>query len=122
MVGYKSSLTPLKNELKSIGACAIAEAGFYQGRTARWGISWTFQSDIKLDDFMPNKEFQKKKLKPPVSFCVPESYDSTTALAKLKELLIDLKVIFGFILFLSFKLKSIFLKLVDYICVQISKR
>lgn len=92
MVGYKSSLSPLKNELKSIGACAVAEAGFYQGRTVRWGIAWTFQPDIKLQDFMPNKEFPKVKLKPPVSFHISDSYDSTTALAKLTELLADLKV------------------------------
>lgn len=94
MVGYKSSLCPLKNELKSIGACAIAEAGFYQGRTTRWGIAWTFQPDIKLNDFLPNKMFQKVKLKPPVSFPIPETYDSTTALAKLTELIANLKVTF----------------------------
>lgn len=96
MVGYKSSLGPLKNELKSIGACAVAEAGFFQGRTTRWGIAWTFEPDIKLIDFMPNKEkeSQKVKLKPPVCFPISESYNSTTALAKLTELLIYLKVIF----------------------------
>ncbi|XP_001948397.1 U6 small nuclear RNA (adenine-(43)-N(6))-methyltransferase [Acyrthosiphon pisum] len=94
MVGYKSSLDPLKNELKAIGACTIAEAGFFQGRNARWGLAWTFQPDIKLKDFLPNKEFQKEKLKlrPPVSFKIPESYDSTTALAKLSELLDSLKL------------------------------
>ncbi|XP_026808384.1 U6 small nuclear RNA (adenine-(43)-N(6))-methyltransferase [Rhopalosiphum maidis] len=95
MVGYKASLDPLKNELKAIGACTVAEAGFYQGRNARWGIAWTFQSDIKLKDFLPNKEFQKEKLKqlrPPVSFKIPETYDSTTALTKLSELLASLKL------------------------------
>lgn len=95
MVGYKASLDPLKNELKAIGACSVAEAGFYQGRNARWGIAWTFQSDIKLKDFLPNKEFQKEKLKlrPPVFFKIPETYDSITALTKLSELLASLKVI-----------------------------
>lgn len=93
MVGYKASLNPLKNELKAIGACAIAEAGFFQGRTTRWGLAWTFQPDIKLNDFTPNKEFQKVKLKPPVSFPIPKSYNSTTALTKLTEMLTDLKVI-----------------------------
>ncbi|KAF0753513.1 U6 small nuclear RNA (adenine-(43)-N(6))-methyltransferase [Aphis craccivora] len=94
MVGYKASLDPLKNELKAIGACSVAEAGFYQGRNARWGIAWTFQSDIKLKDFLPNKEFQKEKLKlrPPVSFKIPETYDSITALTKLSELLVSLKL------------------------------
>lgn len=96
MVGYKSSLGLLKNELESIGACAIARAGFFQGQTARWGIAWTFQPDIKLQDFMPNKEFQKMKsqikLRPPVSFPISDSYDSSTALAKLTKFLADLKV------------------------------
>ncbi|VVC31765.1 Ribosomal RNA large subunit methyltransferase F-like,Methyltransferase-like protein 16,S-adenosyl-L- [Cinara cedri] len=94
MIGYKSSLGPLKNELKTIGACAVAEAGFFQGRTTRWGIAWTFETDIKLKDFMPNKEIetQKLKLKPPVCFAISESYDSTTALAKLTELLTYLKL------------------------------
>jgi hypothetical protein len=96
MVGYKSSLGLLKNKLKAIGACAIAKAGFFQGQTARWGIAWTFQPDIKLKDFMPNKEFQKMKsqvkLRPPVSFNISDSYDSSTALAKLTKLLADLKV------------------------------
>lgn len=94
MVGYKASLGPLKNELKAIGACAVAEAGFYQGRTTRWGIAWTFQPDIKLKDFLPNKENSLKgvKLKPPVSFQIPESFDSSTALTKLTELLKNLKV------------------------------
>lgn len=102
MVGYKSSLGPIKNELKSIGACAIAEAGFFQGRTTRWGIAWTFQSDIKLNDFLPNKTFLKMKLKPPVSFPIPETYDSTTALAKLTELIANLKVtFFYYILFIN---------------------
>lgn len=99
MVGYKASLGPLKNELKAIGACAVAVASFFQGRTARWGIAWTFQPEIKLKDFMPNKEIEKVvKLKPPVSFQIPESFDSSTALMKLTELLTNLKVI----LFLSF--------------------
>jgi len=98
MVGYKASLVPLKHELKAIGACAVAEAGFYQGRTARWGIAWTFKPDIKLKDFIPNKELQKVKLKPPVSFSIPESYDSTGALTKLTELLASLKVIYTFFL------------------------
>lgn len=96
MVGYKSSLGPLKNELNTIGACAVAEAGFFQGRTTRWGIAWTFDPDIKLNDFMPNKEKESQmvKLKPPVCFPISESYDSTTALTKLTELLMYLKVIF----------------------------
>lgn len=94
MIGYKSSLGPLKSELNAIGARAIGSATFYQGRTARWGIAWTFQSDIKLDDYMPHKDLKKKKLKPPVSFSIPKSYDSKTALAKLNELLAELKVIF----------------------------
>lgn len=103
MVGYKASLGPLKNELKAIGACAVAEAAFYQGRTVRWGIAWTFKTDIKLKSFIPNKELQKMKLKPPVSFSIPESYDSTTALAKLTELLTSLKVLlYYYILFKSF--------------------
>lgn len=95
MVGYKASLGPLKNELKSIGACAVAEAAFYQGRTTRWGIAWTFQPDIKLKNFLPTKENSQKgvKLKPPVSFKIPESYDPSTALAKLTELLNNLEVI-----------------------------
>lgn len=93
MVGYKSSLGPLKTELKDIGTCAIAEAGFFQGRTTRWGIAWTFDPKIKLTDFMPQKMLQKEKLKPPMSFSIPKSYDSTTALNKLTELLANYKVI-----------------------------
>jgi len=93
MVGYKTSLGPLKKELKAIGACAIAEAGFYQGHTLRWGIAWTFKPDIKLNDFLPNKQFRKTKLRPPMSFPIPESYDSTTALAKLTELVANLKLV-----------------------------
>lgn len=110
MVGYKASLAPLKNELKAIGACTFAEAAFYQGRNARWGIAWTFQPDIKLKDFLPNKEFQKVKLKPPVSLKIPESYDSTTALAKLSELLDSLKVNnyqFYYVLFIILKILSL---------------
>ncbi|XP_050440218.1 U6 small nuclear RNA (adenine-(43)-N(6))-methyltransferase [Adelges cooleyi] len=92
MIGYKSSLKPLKKELQNIGAKSICEAGFFQGRTARWGIAWTFQPDIKLIDFMPTKDFKKKALKPPVSFALPDSYDANTALSKLNELLISLKL------------------------------
>lgn len=93
MVGYKSSLSPLKTELKEIGTCAIAEAGFFQGRTTRWGIAWTFNPKIKLSDFMPQKMLRKEKLKPPMSFSIPNSYDSTTAMNKLTELLANHKVI-----------------------------
>lgn len=119
MVGYKTSLGPLKKELKDIGACAIAEAGFYQGRTSRWGIAWTFKPDIKLSDFLPNKLFRKAKLRPPVSFPIPQSYDSTTALAKLKELIANLKVILLLYFIYRYSLTLYFLYSVDGLGVEI---
>lgn len=114
MVGYKTSLGPIKKELKTIGACAIAEAGFYQGHTLRWGIAWTFKPDIKLNNFLPNKQFRKAKLRPPMSFPIPESYDSTSALAKLTELITNLKVILLSLFYFIYEYC-----LIMFICIQL---
>ncbi|XP_050522910.1 U6 small nuclear RNA (adenine-(43)-N(6))-methyltransferase isoform X2 [Daktulosphaira vitifoliae] len=93
MVGYKSSLSPLKKELVNIGANSIAKATFFQGQTARWGLAWTFHSDIKLINFMPNIEFQKNSLKPPLSFSLSSTYNTDSAIYKLNELFSNLKLI-----------------------------
>lgn len=48
MLGHKSSLAPIQNELNAQQICNFATTQFCQGRTMRWAIAWTFQRDLLL--------------------------------------------------------------------------
>ena len=49
LLGHKSSLSPLKQELhKSPLVSSFVSTEFCQGKTMRWGLAWTFSPDIPL--------------------------------------------------------------------------
>lgn len=48
MLGHKSSLTPIQNELKAQHIYNFSTSEFCQGRTMRWAIAWTFHRDLLL--------------------------------------------------------------------------
>lgn len=71
MVGKKSSLTPLKEELRKLKIQNFSTTEFCQGKTMRWGLGWSFDESVKFPKSV-FKEKQKDK-RPPLSFLVPEN-------------------------------------------------
>ncbi|XP_056414433.1 RNA N6-adenosine-methyltransferase METTL16 [Hyla sarda] len=72
MLGKKCSLAPLKEELRIQGVPKVAHTEFYQGRTMRWALAWSFYDDV----IIPNPPSKKRKLerpRKPVMFCVLET-------------------------------------------------
>ena len=61
MLGRKRSINELKQILKSdkeVKSVTVSE--FCQGRIMRWGLAWTFHSNIQLEQTIPSK-FSKAK-------------------------------------------------------------
>ncbi|XP_066455727.1 RNA N6-adenosine-methyltransferase METTL16 [Eleutherodactylus coqui] len=72
MLGKKCSLAPLKEELRIQGVPKVAHTEFYQGRTMRWALAWSFYDDVVI----PNPPSKKRKLerpRKPMMFCVLET-------------------------------------------------
>ncbi|KAF6037403.1 METTL16 [Bugula neritina] len=59
MVGKKSSLTRLKQYIKSKDITNFSTTEFCQGRTMRWAIAWTFDSSVTF----PKSLFQQERAK-----------------------------------------------------------
>ncbi|KAM8976763.1 RNA N(6)-adenosine-methyltransferase METTL16 isoform 2-T2 [Pelodytes ibericus] len=72
MLGKKCSLAPLKEELRIHGVPKVAHTEFYQGRTMRWALAWSFYEDLVIPDNPPKKRKLEKSRKPMV-FTVLES-------------------------------------------------
>ncbi|XP_063812096.1 RNA N6-adenosine-methyltransferase METTL16 [Pseudophryne corroboree] len=61
MLGKKCTLAPLKEELRVQGVPKVAHTEFYQGRTMRWALAWSFYDDVTV----PNPPSKKRKLEKP---------------------------------------------------------
>ncbi|XP_018409607.1 PREDICTED: methyltransferase-like protein 16 [Nanorana parkeri] len=61
MLGKKCSLAPLKEELRIQGVPKVAHTEFYQGKTMRWALAWSFYDDV----IIPNPPSKKRKLDKP---------------------------------------------------------
>lgn len=64
MVGKKSSLQTLELQLKVAGIVNYCTTAFCQGRTMRWAIAWSLQTDLPLRDVPtcgPTKAVAKRK-------------------------------------------------------------
>lgn len=48
MLGHKTSVQPILQELKSQGITNYCNGEFCQGWTKRWGVAWTFRNDLPL--------------------------------------------------------------------------
>ncbi|XP_053562250.1 RNA N6-adenosine-methyltransferase METTL16 isoform X2 [Bombina bombina] len=106
MLGKKCSLAPLKEELRIQGVPKVAHTEFYQGRTMRWALAWSFYDDVVIP--APPKKRKIEKPRKPVMFTVLESTikllavksPSTIEVSKamvvvtewIKKILTDLKV------------------------------
>lgn len=64
MIGHKSSLEPLLEELKKNDVKSFSQTEFCQGRTVRWAIAWTFTED-KLKHY---SSLLRSKLPKPITW------------------------------------------------------
>nr|SVE74124.1 EOG090X04JL [Daphnia barbata] len=101
MVGHKSSVAPIKALLQEAGASSWNETEFYQGRTTRWGLAWTFCDNIALANLPQIRPKNNGKGPPPLTYTVSRErwtskgdFTVTSVLFKTVELLICLKMEF----------------------------
>ncbi|KAG8590294.1 hypothetical protein GDO81_006717 [Engystomops pustulosus] len=71
MLGKKCSLAPLKEELRIQGVPKVAHTEFYQGRTMRWALAWSFYDDVIIPN-PPSKKRKLEKPRKPIMFSVLE--------------------------------------------------
>ncbi|XP_030041761.1 RNA N(6)-adenosine-methyltransferase METTL16 [Microcaecilia unicolor] len=71
MLGKKCSLAPLKEELRIQGVPKVAHTEFYQGRTMRWALAWSFYDDVTVPS-PPSKKRKLEKPRKPIMFTVLE--------------------------------------------------
>ena len=73
LLGHKSSLSPVKQFLVTMGAASITTTEFCQGKTMRWGLAWTFLPNLSLNSVIGTKA--KKDKQKPYTFTIekPES-------------------------------------------------
>ncbi|XP_072248617.1 RNA N(6)-adenosine-methyltransferase mettl16 [Leuresthes tenuis] len=72
MLGKKCSLAPLKEELRKQGVPKVTHTEFYQGRTMRWALAWSFYDDVTVPS-PPSKKRKLEKAQKPLSFSIPEA-------------------------------------------------
>ncbi|XP_044210249.1 RNA N6-adenosine-methyltransferase mettl16 isoform X1 [Thunnus albacares] len=72
MLGKKCSLTPLKEELRKQGVPKVTHTEFYQGRTMRWALAWSFYDDVIVPS-PPSKKRKLEKARKPLSFTLPQA-------------------------------------------------
>lgn len=69
MLGKKSSLAPLKEELRIQGVPKVTFTEFCQGRTMRWALAWSFYDDVTVPS-PPSKRRKLEKPRKPITFVV----------------------------------------------------
>ncbi|KAL2096126.1 hypothetical protein ACEWY4_008274 [Coilia grayii] len=69
MLGKKCSLTPLKEELRKQGVSKVTHTEFYQGRTMRWALAWSFYDDVSVPS-PPSKKRKTEKARKPLVFTI----------------------------------------------------
>mgnify|MGYP002803873290 CR=1 FL=1 len=103
MLGKKSSLTSVMAKLKENGISNMVTTEFCQGRTTRWGVAWTFLSQVTTEWRTPKKKRKSKLLQFPISakkVCPNASVSKTTNVdllisrisERFKELLDELQI------------------------------
>ncbi|XP_073421702.1 RNA N(6)-adenosine-methyltransferase METTL16 isoform X2 [Dendrobates tinctorius] len=73
MLGKKCSLAPLKEELRIQGVPKVAHTEFYQGRTMRWALAWSFYDDVVIPDHPSKKRKLEKPRKPMIIYMLEAS-------------------------------------------------
>ncbi|OWF46567.1 Methyltransferase-like protein 16 [Mizuhopecten yessoensis] len=94
MIGKKSSLPPLKEELRRLEVPKFSTTEFCQGKTMRWGLAWTFDKTVNF----PKSLFQEsKKERPKLVYQVPRAvtdldYNVTHITTRIQAQLTELKI------------------------------
>ncbi|CAG0880877.1 unnamed protein product [Darwinula stevensoni] len=70
MVGHKKYLPILVTRLKTLGVPQVATTEFCQGNTMRWGLAWSWNSEINLSS-LPTCQRPKGKTLKPFSWHIP---------------------------------------------------
>ncbi|KAG7379810.1 Methyltransferase-like protein 16 [Phytophthora pseudosyringae] len=88
MVGKKSSLRKLLALLRGKKVQSTRTTEFFQGRTKRWGIAWTFSADV-MDDPCAKVLGKRKEAhrRQELSFQVPLKSEEANGCASIKEVL-----------------------------------
>ncbi|KUF86442.1 Methyltransferase protein 16 [Phytophthora nicotianae] len=88
MVGKKSSLRKLLALLRGKQVKSTRTTEFFQGRTKRWGIAWTFSTDV-MDDPTPKVLGKRKEAhrRQELSFQVPVKTQDANGCASIQEVL-----------------------------------
>ena len=101
MLGHKSSLAPLKITLKEVdGISSFCETEFRQGRTTRWGLAWTYEPTIQLEQMTYNHPTKSKSLAlAPLNYVLNAcdwqgEFAIGSIMAKVAAILHSLKVLF----------------------------
>lgn len=81
MLGHKTSLNPILQELKVLGITNVCTSEFCQGWTKRWGVAWSFRSDLPLR-LVPT--LGQTQPKPPQRFLPNDVDDPEIAAKKLR--------------------------------------
>ncbi|XP_067138309.1 U6 small nuclear RNA (adenine-(43)-N(6))-methyltransferase [Centruroides vittatus] len=93
MIGKKQSFQVIKSELKNRNIIQFITCEFCQGNTMRWGIAWTFSSDVQ---FQKVPSLRHHKQKPPIAYLVPKSknfkYTVESVASVITKLLEEIKV------------------------------
>ncbi|XP_057657030.1 U6 small nuclear RNA (adenine-(43)-N(6))-methyltransferase [Diorhabda carinulata] len=92
MVGHKKSLPELKKLLREVEVSSFKETEFCQGNTTRWGLAWTFITNLDLKKCLdPIKLVTKpKKNKDPLTYIFPFSEVDELSLNKARDCIIKL--------------------------------
>ena len=95
MLGHKSSLEPVLSMVEEAGAVSWTQTEFFQGRTTRWAVAWTFSSAVPLN--LGRSSVEKQKIKPPLVFAIESEtwkgdYTVATVIAWIIDQLKNLKV------------------------------
>jgi len=95
MLGHKSSLEPVLSMVEEAGAVSWTQTEFFQGRTTRWAVAWTFSSAVPLN--LGRSSVEKQKIKPPLVFAIESEtwkgdYTVATVIAWIIDQLKNLKM------------------------------
>lgn len=90
MLGHRKSIDAIESVLKSNSITNYCWAEFCQGRTTRWGIAWTFNTNYmlrKVPAYGPLKAIKQKRL----TFTMTNAKDVETAYQKLCSIINSLE-------------------------------
>lgn len=93
MVGHKSTLLELIEDLKTIGI-KYTHTEFCQGRVTRWGLAWTYQDNDIYKLVPPREKLRKKNI--PIVYLLPElpncTFNIEEAFNKIKNIFQELNI------------------------------